>query len=94
MMLRSSKKIGGVVGEEGGHCIVCAFATMSKLCDNQRTPCRKVNVFLIESAYTALLRAGLSTYLPLRDKDPVSDENRGTPVLMCHGDAVSGGLVQ
>jgi len=29
---------------------------------------------------------GLSTYLPLRDQDPVSEANRGTPVLMCHGD--------
>lgn len=30
---------------------------------------------------------GLSTYLPLRDQNPVSDANRGTPVLMCHGDS-------
>ena len=29
---------------------------------------------------------GLSTYLPLRDQEPVSEANRGTPVLLCHGD--------
>ena len=31
--------------------------------------------------------AGMSTYLPLREQDPVLEANRGTSVLMCHGDA-------
>eukprot|EP00798_Chlamydomonas_sp_ICE-L_P002414 gene2413-8729_t len=31
---------------------------------------------------------GLSSYMPLRNKTPViSEENKATPILMCHGDA-------
>ena len=34
------------------------------------------------------LAAGLSSYLPLRNENPVlTDANKSTPVLLCHGDA-------
>lgn len=34
-----------------------------------------------------LLCPGMSSYLPMRSVEPqVSEVNRGTPVLMCHGD--------
>lgn len=31
---------------------------------------------------------GLSAYMPLRNQEPIiSDENKSTPILLCHGDA-------